>query len=683
MTASALALLACTAPDQLDRGPDPDAGGGAGGSSRSGGAGGSVRAGAGGADVGGAGEGPIGGSFGGDLGLTPIVSADEPPVPISGGTLTVTSDGKLAIAADPERDQVSIVTLASGAVTNVALREHDEPGRVITDAAGRAHVALRGSGEVLTLALPSGAVLARRAVCGNPRGLAFDAAAGAVLVACAEGHLVTMAADPAGGVTRDVRVDGDLRDVAVSGDRVFVSRFRAAELLVLSRDGAVQERRRPQNKPSALAMGVGGASGASSSGGAAGGPSTGATAPPAVANVPPGFGPKSPAVAWRMTLRPDGTPVMLHQEGDDSEIPVMGGGYGGKCSGIVEPALTDFAMTSAGLARTDFRVGMTGLAVDLAVSPGGTFVALASLGRPFDAPSVTFTHGTPPDAGTAAGNCFPPEVTPPPDDNAPAPETTDELPEPKTYVQPPQDQQIVALAFDPRGNLIAQGRRPARLYVLTQNRAPIVLSDVAREDTGHRLFHAVTVGGIACASCHPEGGDDGRTWKFTGIGARRTQTMRGKITQTAPFHWDGDMTDLGTLMTNVFQGRMSGPPVTAEHAAVLGKFLDSIPALAPERAPTDAAALRGRMVFAAAGCEACHSGPALTNNTTVDVGTGKPLQVPTLRGISHRLPLMHTGCAKTLVQRFDPSCGGGDRHGVTSSLGPAQIADLVAYLETL
>jgi hypothetical protein len=33
-------------------------------------------------------------------------------------------------------------------------------------------------------------------------------------------------------------------------------------------------------------------------------------------------------------------------------------------------------------------------------------------------------------------------------------------------------------------------------------------------------------------------------------------------------------------------------------------------------------------------------------------------------------------------KRFDPSCGG-DKHGNTSQLTPAQLADLTAYLRSL
>jgi hypothetical protein len=45
---------------------------------------------------------------------------------------------------------------------------------------------------------------------------------------------------------------------------------------------------------------------------------------------------------------------------------------------------------------------------------------------------------------------------------------------------------------------------------------------------------------------------------------------------------------------------------------------------------------------------------------------------------------MHDGCAATLRERFtDPTCGGGDRHGRTSELSPAQVDDLIAYLMSL
>jgi hypothetical protein len=75
-------------------------------------------------------------------------------------------------------------------------------------------------------------------------------------------------------------------------------------------------------------------------------------------------------------------------------------------------------------------------------------------------------------------------------------------------------------------------------------------------------------------------------------------------------------------------------------------------------------------------------GPRYQSAGTIDVGTGEPLQIPSLRGVVYRAPFLHSGCASTLSERFG-SCGGGDLHGHTSQLGAAEIADLVKYLETL
>jgi cytochrome c peroxidase len=95
---------------------------------------------------------------------------------------------------------------------------------------------------------------------------------------------------------------------------------------------------------------------------------------------------------------------------------------------------------------------------------------------------------------------------------------------------------------------------------------------------------------------------------------------------------------------------------------------------------------RGQSLFSdpKVACATCHADALLTNNTTVDVGTGQPLQVPSLRGLSWRAPFMHNGCAPTLADRFSSAaCGGGDKHGATSTLTAAQLGDLTAYLESL
>ena len=86
--------------------------------------------------------------------------------------------------------------------------------------------------------------------------------------------------------------------------------------------------------------------------------------------------------------------------------------------------------------------------------------------------------------------------------------------------------EVVAVAYTPDGTVVAQTREPATL-ALSDRDGVISLSTVKAADTGHALFHANAGGGLACASCHPEGGEDGRVWRFACLGPRRTQSLRG------------------------------------------------------------------------------------------------------------------------------------------------------------
>jgi hypothetical protein len=273
--------------------------------------------------------------------------------------------------------------------------------------------------------------------------------------------------------------------------------------------------------------------------------------------------------------------------------------------------------------------------------------------------------------------------------------------------------QIAAVAMSMHGTgtpipmLFVQSRQPSVLAMFAKlGNGPtylsvgnVPISGVA--DTGFDMFHTTTPAGIACASCHPEGGDDGHIWHFVtkdvvlGDGGcptpafpgqpapavlRRTQSLRGGILSTAPLHWDGDMAGMGDIVTEVFTRRMSGGVVTTDQRAVFSRWIDSIPRM-PQRADLDSARVAsGRALFEGKGeCASCHSGSKLTNNATVDVGRGA-LQVPMLLGVGARAPFIHDGCATTLADRFDPSCGG-SKHG--AALSPDETSDVVQYLESL
>jgi hypothetical protein len=245
------------------------------------------------------------------------------------------------------------------------------------------------------------------------------------------------------------------------------------------------------------------------------------------------------------------------------------------------------------------------------------------------------------------------------------------------------DGQPVGAGFDAHGDVVVQTREPASLTVIGTDRfGTISLSTETRRDTGHDVFHTQAGALIACASCHPEGGDDGHVWVLDGD-RRRTPSLRGTIRGTAPYHWPGDKADLQSLVDDVYTVRMSGAALDSAQMGSLRHWIESAAAPPPPSWVDRSAAARGRQLFEREdiGCANCHGGPQLTNSATVDVGTGGAFQVPSLRGVGWRTPLMHDGCARTLFDRFG-ACAT-DRHGSTGGLSAGDVADLVSYLETL
>ncbi len=81
--------------------------------------------------------------------------------------------------------------------------------------------------------------------------------------------------------------------------------------------------------------------------------------------------------------------------------------------------------------------------------------------------------------------------------------------------------------------------------LLTANAVRMVpLGGADITDTGHDLFRRVDTS-VACVHCHPGGAEDGLVWEFSGFGARRTQSLETGL--RAPFHWDGELSDMSEL----------------------------------------------------------------------------------------------------------------------------------------
>lgn len=219
---------------------------------------------------------------------------------------------------------------------------------------------------------------------------------------------------------------------------------------------------------------------------------------------------------------------------------------------------------------------------------------------------------------------------------------------------------------------------------------------------------------MSCATCHSDGGQDGRVWDLTGFGEglRNTASLRGRANAQGFLHWTGNFDEVqdfegqirqlagGTgLMadTAYFAGTRAQPlglakaGLSAELDA-LAAYLGSLNAFdhSPLRSASNALtpeASAGRTVFQALNCASCHSGAAFTgsgNATLVDVGTvtpasgarlGAPLtgfDPPTLRDVWATAPYLHDGSAPTL--------GAAVRAHAGVSITDTDLANLTAYL---
>jgi mono/diheme cytochrome c family protein len=631
----------------------------------------------------------------------------QAPAAINGGTLAVTPDGQTAVVADPDRQRVSIVGLTKLDVRHIALEPGDEPGRVLAADSGRAYVALRRAGAVAVIDLVNASLLQRVPVCAAPRGLALQASTSLLHVACAEGRLVSLRAAAGMLMTRperDVRLESDLRDVMVQGDALLVSTFKRAELLRLDANGGMQAR----------------VSAATFQHPALNTKPDGANFPTAIS----ADASMQPHLAFRSVTDATGQVFMLHQgattevvkideestKPDPNGASAYGGGGAFACGGIVGPALTRIDRNGT-VATVPVRSGV--LSVDMTLVNGGRELAVIQAGgmdseapRPqvvFDA-DADFFASTPRATTSAPVAAFATETLPDGVDlrrvqtsqltvfgtSWPADGGSCQIG--RSLMIHGQGTAVVArkLGDGVLDQLLVQSREPALLSIVTEDaaRGPtstvIALGGESVLDTGHEIFHRDAGAGVACASCHPGGAEDGHVWNFNTVGLRRTQALHVGLEGTAPFHWNGEERDLGVLMEHVFVGRMGGVHQNPERQKALERYLFSLQPPAAAQPQDMEAVHRGEALFASpdVGCRGCHVGDKLTDNRSLDVGTGGKLQVPSLRAVAYRAPFMHNGCATRLRDRFDPACGG-SAHGNVKSLSGDQIDDLVAYLQTL
>ena len=239
--------------------------------------------------------------------------------------------------------------------------------------------------------------------------------------------------------------------------------------------------------------------------------------------------------------------------------------------------------------------------------------------------------------------------------------------------------------------------------------------------TGKQIFYNAADlkmsmdGYISCASCHIEGGEDGRVWDFTdrGEGLRNTIDMRGRSgLGHGNVHWTAsfdEIQDFENDIRSAFSGQgflsaaqfaATEDPLGSPKAGLsteldaLSAYISSLAELpnSPHRLNSgelSATANAGREHFLALGCASCHTGPRFTDSLRHDVGTiqsssgqgigqalaGVGFETPTLKGLWASGPYLHNGQAGSIeAALLVPG------HDLASSLDAQQRSDLVDYL---
>ncbi len=228
---------------------------------------------------------------------------------------------------------------------------------------------------------------------------------------------------------------------------------------------------------------------------------------------------------------------------------------------------------------------------------------------------------------------------------------------------------------------------------------------------GKILFHragdaALSDGSISCATCHFDGGADGRTWINFRSGPRNTPALGGAAA-LPPYNWAGDMAELHDTIEDQIRNVMFGDglisgefdPTTNQPDAGRSADLDALAAYvaslepwpSPYRLPDGSlseAAQRGMNLFLSGSPDcSCHSPPLYTDLKAHNLaGAGFSLEeyeafdTPTLRGLWATAPYLHDGVAQTLAElltRTDPV------HSVANQLTEQQLHDLIAFLLSL
>ncbi|MEX2174467.1 MAG: cytochrome c peroxidase [Pirellulaceae bacterium] len=211
---------------------------------------------------------------------------------------------------------------------------------------------------------------------------------------------------------------------------------------------------------------------------------------------------------------------------------------------------------------------------------------------------------------------------------------------------------------------------------------------------GELLFYDARLshdGWMSCQSCHTEGhanGERNDNFSDRSFGApKRVLSLLG-VKDTLPLAWNGQVQTFERQINNSLEKTMQrADPLPRDEVRAIAAYLKTLeppPPLNVLRGTQDeAAVLRGKEVFAQHDCGRCHAAPTYTTPQSYDVGLvdtqgNKKFNPPSLRGLSHRGPLLHDNRAATLEDVFTKHS-----HPSGAVYAADELQDLLAFLRSL
>lgn len=241
--------------------------------------------------------------------------------------------------------------------------------------------------------------------------------------------------------------------------------------------------------------------------------------------------------------------------------------------------------------------------------------------------------------------------------------------------------------------ILLQGRDA---FILNESKLPRRAPLPALVDRGRVLFHLsdarISMDGRACASCHPDGRDDGLVWS-TPEGPRNPPMLAGRLDSTEPYGWLGTSRNVATHLKLTFErlGATRGKQgLTGEDRKALVAYVMSMKA--PSVVRDEARDLRvgeGRRIFESseAGCAECHGrggeSPDGQSHNVRSWATGDRIGVfdtPSLRFVDETAPYFHDGRYASLRTLLTHTRG---TMGQDKKLSSSELDALEAYVRTL